>query len=84
MDLKTSSVTALKTIRGYAYGNKITREDLMAVLYLSRDINEREMFKNLVSEGLIELVKGDLRFPDKDDEYKITEKGFELIGEEKK
>ena len=73
---------AIKTIKGYAYGNKITREDLMAVLYLARDLNAREMFKHIVKEGLIELTNGDPRFPDKDDEYKITEKGFEMIGEE--
>ena len=74
--------TAISTIKGYAYGNKITREDLMAVLYLARDINAREMFKLLVAEKVIELIKGEPRFPDKDDEYKITEKGFELIDRE--
>ncbi len=72
----------IKTIKGYAYGNKITREDLMAVLYLSRNFRARDMYKLIVDEGLIELIKGNPRFPDKDDEYKITEKGHELIGEE--
>jgi len=73
---------AIKTIKGYAYGNKITREDLMAVLYLSKNFRARDMFKLIVQEELIELIKGEIRFPDKDDEYKITEKGFELIGGE--
>jgi len=75
--------TAISTIKGYAYDNKITREDLMAVLYLSKDFNTRDMFKLIKDEELIELIKGEIRFPDKDDEYKITEKGFELIGEKK-
>jgi len=54
----------------------------MAVLYLSRNFRARDMYKLIVDEGLIELIKGNPRFPDKDDEYKITEKGHELIGEE--
>ena len=72
----------INTIKGSAYGNKITRVDLMAVLYLSKNFRARDMFKLIVQEELIELIKGEPRFPDKDDEYKITEKGFELIGEE--
>ena len=73
--------TAISTIKGYAYSNKITREDLMAVLYLSFEFKAREMFKLIVSEELVEMIKGNTRFPDKDDEFKITEKGFELIGQ---
>ncbi len=72
----------INTIKGYAYGKKITRVDLMSVLYLSKNFRARDMFKLIVQEELIELIKGEPRFPDKDDEYKITEKGFELIGEE--
>jgi len=72
----------ISTIKGYAYGNKITRVDLMAVLYLSKNFRARDMFKLIVQEELIELIKGEIRFPDKDDEYKITDKGLELIGEE--
>ena len=73
--------TAISTIKGYAYGNKITREDLMAVLYLSFEFKARELFKLIVSEELVEMINGNPRFPDKDDEFKITDKGFELIGE---
>ena len=73
--------TAISTIKGYAYSNKITREDLMAVLYLSMEFKARDMFKQLVSEGLVEMINGNPRFPDKDDEFKITDKGFELTGE---
>ena len=73
--------TAISTIKGYAYSNKITREDLMAVLYLSFEFKAREMFKLIVSEELVEMIKGNTRFPDKDDEFKITDKGYELIGE---
>ncbi len=73
--------TTISTIKGYAYSNIITREDLMAVLYLSLEFKAREMFKTIVSEELVEMIKGNPRFPDKDDEFKITEKGFELIGE---
>lgn len=75
--------TAISTIKGYAYSNKITREDLMAVLYLSKDFNARDMFKLIKEQELIELIKGEPRFPDKDDEYKITDKGFKLIGGKK-
>jgi len=82
MDIKEYIQITIQTIKAYAYGNKITREYLMAVLYLSRNFRARDMYKLIVEEGLIELIKGDPRFPDKDDEYKITEKGFELIGEE--
>jgi len=82
MDIREYIQITIQTIKGYAYGNKITREDLMAVLYLSRNFRARNMFKLIVEEELIELIKGDLRFPDKDDEYKITGKGFELIGKE--
>ena len=81
-DIEKMIKPALELIKGYAYGNKITREDLMAVLYLSRNFTARDMFKNLVSDGLIELINGDPRFPDKEDEYQISEKGFKLIGEE--
>ena len=72
----------LKLIKGYAYGNKIERADLMAVLYLSKDINAREMFKLILNEGLIELIKGNPRFPDEEDEFKISEKGFNLLEED--
>ena len=81
-DIDQSVKPALELIKGYAYGNKITREDLMAVLYLSRDFSARDMFKILVDEGLVDLIKGDPRFPDKEDEYKISKKGFKLLGEE--
>ena len=74
--------TAISTIKGYAYDNKISREDLMAVLYLSKDFNARDMFKIIKEEELIELIKGEIRFPDKDDEFKITDKGFNLINGE--
>ncbi len=82
MEINEYVQQTLSTIKGYAYGNKITRVDLMAVLYLSKNFRARDMFKLIVQEELIELIKGEIRFPDKDDEYKITEKGFELIGEE--
>ncbi len=82
MEINEYVQQTLSTIKGYAYGNKITRVDLMAVLYLSKNFRARDMFKLIVQEELIELIKGEPRFPDKDDEYKITEKGFELIGEE--
>jgi len=82
MDIKEHLQPAMKVIKGYAYSNKITREYLMAVLYLSRNFKARDMYKLIAEEGLIELIKGDPRFPDKDDEYKITKKGLELIGEE--
>ncbi len=82
MEINDYVQQTISTIKGYAYGNKITRVDLMAVLYLSKNFRARDMFKLIVQEELIELIKGEPRFPDKDDEYKITEKGFELIGEE--
>jgi len=82
MEINNYVQQTISTIKGYAYGNKITRVDLMAVLYLSKNFRARDMFKLIVQEELIELIKGEPRFPDKDDEYKITEKGFELIGEE--
>jgi len=81
MEINEYVQQTISTIKGYAYGNKITREDLMAVLYLSKNFRARDMFKLIVEQELIELIKGEIRFPDKDDEYKITEKGFELIGE---
>ena len=73
---------AMKLIKGYAYGNKIERADLMAVLYLSRDFNARDMFKLIMEKELIELVKGDPRFPSEEDEFKISEEGFKLIEED--
>ncbi len=82
MEINDYVQQTINTIKGYAYGNKITRVDLMAVLYLSKNFRARDMFKLIVQEELIELIKGEIRFPDKDDEYKITEKGFEVIGEE--
>jgi len=39
------------------------------------------MYKLILGQELIEQISGETRFPDKDDEFKITEKGFELIGE---
>lgn len=81
MDINDYIEQTISTIKGYAYDNKITREDLMAVLYLSRDFNARDMFKLIKEQELIELIKGEPRFPDKDDEFKITDKGFELIGD---
>jgi len=82
MEINEYVQQTISTIKGYAYGNKITREDLMAVLYLSKNFRARDMFKLIVEQELIELIKGGIRFPDKEAEYKITEKGFELIGEE--
>ncbi len=81
MDINDYIEQTISTIKGYAYDNKITREDLMAVLYLSRDFNARDMFKLIKEHELIELIKGEPRFPDKEDEFKITDKGFELIGD---
>ena len=72
---------ALRLIKGYAYGNKIERADLMAVLYLSKDFNARDMFQLIMEKELIELIKGDPRFPNEEDEFKITDKGFKLIEE---
>ena len=82
MEINEYVQQTISTIKSYAYGNKIIREDLMAVLYLSKNFRARDMFKLIVEQELIELIKGEIRFPDKDDEYKITEKGFELIGKE--
>ena len=81
MEINDYVPQTISTIKGYAYGNKITREDLMAVLLLSKNIRARQMFKLIVEQELIELIKGEPRFPDKEDEFKITDKGFELIGE---
>ena len=81
-DADQSVKPALKLIKGYACGNRITREDLMAVLYLARGIAARDMFKILVNKGLVDLVKGDPRFSGKEDEYQISQKGLKLTGEE--
>jgi hypothetical protein len=83
MEINDYVQQTISTIKGYAYGNRITREDLMAVLYLSKNIRARDMFKLIVEQELIELIKGEPRFPDKEDEFKITDKGFDLIGEQK-
>lgn len=81
MEINDYVQQTISTIKGYAYGNRITREDLMAVLHLSKNIRARKMFKLIVEQELIEQIEGETRFPDKDDEFKITDKGFELIGE---
>ena len=78
-DIEKSIKPALELIRGYAYGNKITRQDIKDVLYLARDFNGREMFKLLIDKELVELEEGDRRFPDKDDIYRISNEGFEII-----
>ena len=81
MDINNYVPQTISTIKGYAYGNKITREDLMAVLLLSKNISARQMFKLILEQELIEQIGGKTRFPEKDDEFKITDKGFELIGD---
>ena len=81
MDINDYVPQTISTIKGYAYSNRITREDLMAVLLLSKNIRARQMFKLILEQELIEQVSGERRFPDKEDEFKITDKGFELIGE---
>lgn len=70
---------ALELIRGYAYGNKITRQDIKDILFLAKNFNGREMFKLLTDNKLIELIQGNPRFPDDNDVYRISKNGFEII-----
>ena len=78
-DIEKSIKPALELIRGYAYGNKITRQDLRDVLFLAKDFNGREMFKFLSEKKLIDLVEGDQRFPNENDVYQISKEGFNII-----
>ena len=78
-EIEKSIKPALELIKGYAYGNKITRQDLKDVLYLAKDFNGREMFKLLSEKKLIDLVEGDGKFPDDNDTFRISEKGFDVI-----
>ena len=70
---------ALELISGYAYGNKITRQDIKDILYLAKNFNGRDMFKLLTEKKLIELIEGNPRFPDEDDVYRISKDGFDII-----
>ena len=78
-DIEKSIKPALELIRGYAYGNKITRQDIKDVLSLARNFNGRDMFNLLIDKKLLELKEGDRRFPDKDDIFRISNEGFEII-----
>ena len=78
-DIEKSIKPALELIRGYAYGNKITRQDLRDVLFLAKDFNGREMFKLLSEKKLIDLLEGDQRFPNDNDVYQISKEGFNII-----
>jgi len=75
---------ALELIRGYAYGNKITRQDLRDVLFLAKDFNGRDMLKLLSERKLVDLVEGDRRFPGDDDIFRITKDGFEIIDQNRR
>ncbi|MGI9533942.1 MAG: hypothetical protein ACR2NW_03235 [Thermodesulfobacteriota bacterium] len=82
MDESDKSIkTALELIKGYAYGNKITRQDIKDVLFLAKKFNGREMFKLLENRKLIVLIEGEPRFPGDNDVYQISKEGFEITNE---
>ena len=78
-DIEGSIKPALELIKGYAYGNKITRQDIKDVLYLARNFNGRTMFNLLAEKNLIELIEGNPRFPDDNDLFRISDEGFKII-----
>ena len=78
-DIEGSIKPALELIKGYAYGNKITRQDIKDVLYLARNFNGRMMFNLLAEKNLIELIEGNPRFPDDNDLFRISDEGFKII-----
>ncbi len=79
MNIEIFIKPALELIKGYAYGNKITRGELKNVLFLAKDFGGRDMFKLLVQRNLIELTEGDPRFADDGDVYQISQSGFNII-----
>lgn len=79
MNIEIFIKPALELIKGYAYGNKITRGELKNVLFLAKDFSGRDMFKLLAERNLIELTEGDPRFADDGDVYQISQSGFNII-----
>ncbi|MGI9553389.1 MAG: hypothetical protein ACR2NC_00570 [Thermodesulfobacteriota bacterium] len=78
-DIEKFIKPALELIRGYAYGNKISRKDLKDVLFLAKTFNGRNMFKLLNEKKLLELIEGEPRFPDDKDVYQISKDGIKTI-----